>query len=142
MDLRRAGRDDDPARLDVKHSVAGPGDEQRACVGRHHFRAIGGIEDDDGLTACRRGSGGSSTARPATHHRDVHDAPPDLDFAMTRRCGRIRCCDHRQRRQPVRRVAGDRQPGSGRGLACPDVGDAVDLREAVAAIASQAERAA
>src|SRR6185295_11508294 len=67
---------------------------------------------------------------------------PDADLRGERRPGQVGSVDDRERRLAVARMPDDERPRPGRHLAGPDVGDAVDLGEAVAAVAGEAEATA
>ena len=63
-------------------------------------------------------------------------------MAGQRRRGQVRGGHHGEWRHRPGRVPRDPQPGPCRGLARPDVGDAVDLGQAVPAVAGEAQRPA
>ena len=105
---------------------------------------VAGVEHED-VAAGRLGVRGGR-AGPLVAATDDHDV--DLAARRPRSSGASGGARRRPGRRPtgsggmpVGRVALDGQPGPGRRLARPDVGDAVDRREAVAAVAGQAQRA-
>ena len=142
VDLGRPGRDDDLVGVDVEHPGRCAHDEHRAGVDRRRPRRPRRHRAPARLARPLRGLGRLASGRPAADDRDVDLAARDLDPARERRRRGGRGANDRQRRQPLGRMRHDRQPGPRRGLARPDVRDAVDLGEAVPAVAGQAERPA
>ena len=140
LDLGRAGRDDDLVGLEMEHPAGLPGDDRRTRI------------DPDDLDR-RRSASRIVAARPARRRRRSPAPPPPTTTrssatdgpgisAPTGTRARSRRSTVGQRRLAVGRVAVDDGPRPGRDLAGPDVGDAVDRREAVAAVAGEAERSA
>ena len=143
MDLGGAGRDDDLARMDVEHARAASG--RRSSARRRSRRPP--------RRRRRRGRGRTCPARSASAAAASPLDPPPMTATSTsrwcsstvdreRRGRQVRGGHHGERRHRPGRMPRDPQPGPRRGLARPDVGDAVDLGEAVAAIAGQAQRPA
>ena len=141
LELGRARRDHDLVGMDVEHPAARPGDDRGTGIDRDHLVTGAGVEDDHGSAGGSRSRLGLEPGRPATHDRDVHLEPADLDRHAGRRRPEVRPLHDGERRHVVRRMADDDHPRARRRLARPNVGDAVDLGQAIAAIAGQAQRA-
>ena len=136
LDLDGAGRDDDLLGRDVEHPVRHPRHDRWARVDPDDLVPVAGVEDGRRPTG-RSGFGrGLAPGFPAADDDDV-----DLLGAVTTMSVSGPAV-RRQDRLALRRVPPDVEPGPSRDLAAPDVRDAVDLDEAVAAVAGEAERPA
>ncbi len=130
LELRGPSRDHDLVRLDVEHPRRRPRDDGRPGVDAGHLDAVARVEDQ-GVVAL---AGGRAAGRPAADDHGPDRAPFD---------GHVRA----PRVDEERRVPVDGMPRhdgtrpSGR-LACPHERDAIDDREAVPAVAGEAERPA
>ncbi len=140
MDLGGAGRDHDLLRVDVEHERRRPHDDQRPRIDPDDLIALLGIEDEHPLAGLLGRRGGLLAAVATADHGDIDMGPQDLDVGAGQGRREVGAGNLGQRRQPVRRVADDGETRSGLQLARPDVGDALDPRQAVAAIAGQAQR--
>ena len=142
VDLGGAGRDDHLVGMDVEHAVPGPGDDRRAGVDGHDLVAVRGLQDEDVLAGgAGRGRGGQS-ARSPTDDDDLDLAPFHVDVRSAWGPRHVRLRHDGEWRVRAIRVAHDLETRPARRLAGPDVGDAVDRREAVRAVAGQAQRPA
>ena len=141
LDLDRARRDDDLVRPDMQHPAGISGHDRRTGIDAHDLAAVPGVEEQD-IAACgaRRFHGGLA-ARAATDHGDIGLGSANGDLRADRHQGQVSPVDHREPGLATGRVADDHGPRSRGDLAGPDVGDAVDLRQAVPAVARQAEAA-
>ncbi len=91
----------------------------------------------------RPGRGGrGEPARPAADDRDLDLAPLDLDLRPARRPRHVRLRDDGEWRVRAVRMPHDLEARPAGDLARPDVGDAVHRREAVRAVAGEAQRPA
>ncbi len=142
VDLGGAGRDDDLAGSDVEHSGRRPGDDRRPRVDRDDLLARGGVEEEHVPSRLLGRDLRPLAARAATDDHEVHVGSLDGRLSHGRCPGHVRIGDGGKWRHLVGRVAPDGQPRSSPDLAAPDVGDPVDLDEAVAAIAGEAQRPA
>ena len=142
MDLGGAGRDDDLVRMDVEHPARSPDDDHRSGVDRHDLLAGPGIQDADRAPGTLGVRGRGSPARPAADDRNVDLEVVELGRRRERGRGEIRGGHHGECRHRPGRMPRNAQPRRRRGLARPDVRDAIDLGEAVPAIPGQAQRPA
>ena len=136
LDLRGARRDDDLVRVDVEHPARLAGDDRRAWIDPDDVDAVARVEHD-GVASLRR-------LAPAGTAPDDRDAGMDAANAhglADREPGEVAQVHVRQWRLASCRVPLDDGPGACCDLARPDVGRPVNLGEAVAAVAGQAERA-
>ncbi len=115
----------------MDHRTVAPDDDRGPGVDGNHLVALAAIEDEDpppGTLGLRgRGSSGLATA----DDRDIGLVMPDRDLDLARLVV--------PPRRTVRGMALDGQPVTRRGQAGPDVGDALDLGDAVAAVTGQAQ---
>ena len=142
LDLGRSCCDDDLVCPDVEHLAylaVIPGDERRSGIDPHDLDPIvrvhhvGFAPGGTGL-----GGGGPTRSRADDRQVDGEAVDPDLDVGCwLREVGRLH---DRERRLARGRVSLDDRSGPGRRQARPDIGDTVDGREAVAAVAGQAQR--
>jgi hypothetical protein len=140
VELGRARGHDDLGCVGVEHPGRGPGDDRWPRIDRDDLVARGGVEQEDvlpgpvGLSPRRR------PARTAADDDDVRLDSANGHLSHRGRCGQVRLRDDRQPWHVARWMAVHRKAGPGRNLAASDVGDAVDLGEAVAAVTREAER--
>ena len=137
-----ACRHDDLLGADVEHPAGFAGDDRRPRVDPHHVDAVARIQRHH---AAPRAFGIGRCLRPAsaaTNDRDLDLDAPDGDLMWRDRRREIgRGCDGEQR-LAVDRVRPHFEPGSRPHLAGALVGDAVDLGDAVAAVAREAHATA
>ena len=129
----------DLMRVDVEHAARGPGDDRRAGVDGHHLVAVRGVEDQDVLAL---GSGIGRRGQPArspADDRDLDLPPLDLDVGPARCPRHVGLRDDGEWRVRALRVPDDLETRPAGGLARPHVGDTVHRREAVRAIAGEAQ---
>ncbi len=124
LELGHARRDEDLVRLHVKHPARRPGDDRRAGIDADDLVSIGGVEDQGIVAIPVDRPSDDDPVDPAPldrrgGHRDIHGQ------------WRVSC-----RRMPLHGRAGPRQDLTG-----PRVGDAVDDRHAVPAVAGKAQGA-
>ena len=139
MDLGGPGGDHHLVGVDVEHPAWRAGDDRGAGVDGHDLVPVRSLEDED-LLAGHPGRGRSGqTARPATDHGDLDLAALDLDLRSARRPSHVRLLDDGEWRHRATRMPDDLEPGPARSQARPDVCDPVDRREAVRAVAGEAQ---
>jgi hypothetical protein len=141
LDLGGARRDDDLVGMDVQHAVRASDDDHRAGVDRNDLIAEPASRTRTDLPAR------SASARPRPAARSAAD-DRDVDLEMVRARSGPAAVSRSGPWRPPRGVPGSpagcratRSPARAR-LARPDVGDTIDLGQAVAAITGQAQRAA
>ena len=110
-------------------------------LGAAGYRVTAVESAEDALARFLRGRRGLPAAVAPADHGDIDVRAQDLDVRAGRRAGEIRARDGGQWWQAVDGMALDGEAGQRPLLACPDVGHPVYLREAVAAVARQAQRA-
>ncbi len=142
VDLGRARRDDDLVRVEMEHAVRGSDDDHRAGVDRDHLVAGPCVEDADRLAGTFRLGGRGEAGRTSADDRHVDLEVVEIDPRRQRRRGQVGRGHHGEWRVRPGRMPRDPQPRSCLRLAGPDVRGAVDLRQAVAAVAGQAQRPA
>ena len=115
----------------MEHSPGLTRHDRRTRVDPDDLHAVRGVEDE------RSAVPGCGVARP--HDRQLRHDAPNADFRAKGRPRDVATVDDRELRLLVRWMAADGGSGSRRDLACPDIGNSVDLRQAVPAIPGEAE---
>jgi hypothetical protein len=126
----------------MHHPTAIPDDDRWARVDPDNLLAGLRIEHGNGAAGFPSGIDGGHPCIAAADHDHLDLSPSDGDLGLNRSPRQVPGIEHGQWRLSGGGMAHDHCAWLGRNLARPDVGDAVDRRETVAAVTGQAQGAA